>query len=171
MKFFNLIISSMVLMLGISSCSQDACSTKDQFVDSSNAFFEEFKEKSSDLSKKDISAYEERYENLLENCYKKFKDDMSIDERRDFWRSTINFYINKEGGVFNLKFNGDYEDDPVRKYIIDEFEEMSDSTAQEFSQFLEDLLEDELPNLIDSFVDKVEEIGEEIKNSLEESKK
>ena len=167
MKVFNLVSCIAIFSLLFSACNQDPCFSKDQFVDTSKAFFKSFEE-SSDQTKDEIKSFEERYENLLENCYKKHKDEMSIEERRDFWQSTISFYIEKEGGVFNLKFSAEDEDDPVRKYIIDEFEEMSDSTAEEFSRFLEDVLEDELPDLIDSFVDKVEEIGGEIKNSLED---
>jgi len=107
---------------------------------------------------------------LLEECYKKYKPELTRTEKNDFWKSSLRFYIEKEGGILNLKFD-DSEKDPVREYIAKELEEMADSTAQDFEVFLEDVLDQELPKLIDSFVDKVEDLGNEIKKSLESEKK
>jgi len=171
MKIYNKALIVLALSFSFTACQNDACYNKNQFVNSYQAFFDEFEEKSDDFSKEDKKQYEERYEKLLENCYKNFKSELSYDERKEFWQSSINFYIEKEGGIFNIRFNKINDEDPLKKYIVSEIEEMSDSSSHEFSEFLETVLEEELPNLIDSFVDKVEKIGDELKKTLEKEDK
>jgi hypothetical protein len=167
MKIYNTALIVLALSISFISCQQDACYNKNQFVNSYKAFFDEFEKNSDDLSKTDKKQYEVRYEKLLENCYKNFKSELSYDERKEFWKSSISFYLEKEGGIFNIRFNEINDDDPLKKYIIAEIEEMSDSTTHEFADFLETVLDEELPDLIDSFVDKVGELGDELKKSLE----
>ncbi len=166
-RLFGLVILTSLMM----SCSQDPCLNKDQFVDSFDAFFKEFEKASeeNELTDAQISSYQTRYEDMLENCYKKYKEELSVQERVDFWQASVRFYIEKEGGILNLRFDDD-DKDPFKEYIAAEIEELADSSAHEFEKFLEDVLDEELPHLIDSFVDAVEEFGENLKNSLEEEK-
>ena len=167
MKNLKFTLLACICLFVFNACQQDPCFSKQQFVDSSNAFFEEFQKKAaSGLSENDKSDFETRYENMLESCYKKYKSELSDDEKAEFWQSTVRFYLKKEGGIFNVDFNN--QDDPVRKYISEELESMADTSSAEFERLMENLLDNELPNLIDSFVGKVEEIGEELKESLKE---
>ena len=154
-------------LLFLISCGPDPCYTKTQFIDSCTAFFEEFKSEHKELSEKEIEIYEARYNDLLENCYKKYKVELTPKERKAFWKSSISFYIEKEGGLFNIDFDN-HKDEPFKKYMVEEIEELADSTSQDFAEIIESILEDELPRLIDSFVGKIEELGNEIKASIKE---
>lgn len=159
-----------IALLSMNACQQDACYTKEQFIQSYQAFFEEFENEDEKLDAKMTAAYEERYENLLESCYKKYKPDMTRHEREEFWKSSIKYYLKKEGGIFNINFNRYDEEDPTQEYIVSEIEELADSSAHELNLFMESVLEKELPRLIDSFVDKVSEWGEEVKTAIEEER-
>lgn len=163
-KLSTLLIATFVISL--ISCGPDPCLTKDQFVESYKAFFEEVESEINDADKTLIKSYEKRYVHLLDNCFKSYKDQLSKSERQDFWQSSVKFYLDKEGGIFNIDFSDKGSEDPVREFIVEELEDMADSSSQDFSKLMESVLEDELPRLIDSVVDKVENVGEEIKASL-----
>lgn len=151
-----------------SACQQNICFNKNQFVSSYEDFFNDFENKSKDrLTASEKESFEKRYEDLIENCYKKYKSEFSSEEKADFWKSSVKFYLKKEGGILNLNF--DDKEDPIRDYIAEEIEELADSTTQDLEAVIEGLLESELPKLIDNIVDKVTEIGEEIKISIEEN--
>lgn len=153
-------------LLSLISCGPDPCLTKDQFVESYEAFFDDAEKEIDQEDKSLIKSYEKRYVNLLDNCFHKYKDQLSRSERQDFWQSSVKFYLDKEGGIFNIDFSEKGSEDPVREFIVEELEDMADSSSQDFGKLMESVLEDELPKLIDTVVDKVENVGEEIKASL-----
>jgi hypothetical protein len=150
------------------SCQKDPCYSVDQFKNSYAAFFEEFKKASKDLSEEELQQYDDRYKDLVENCYKKFKKNLKLSERQDFWKSSVIYYMAKKGGIFNINFNTSDKNDPLENYISSELEEVAEESGEEFKKILEGLLENELPKLIDSVLDKFEEIGEDLKESLKE---
>jgi len=88
-------------LLFLQSCSTDKCSTKDSFVEHFEAFAKEFEEKKAKLDEEEKKAYELRYQDIVNNCYKKFKTEMSLQEKQDFWKQSLGFYVARYDGQFS----------------------------------------------------------------------
>ena len=145
----------------ISSCKQDPCLTKDQFIKSSDSFFEEFRNLDKDLNTDQKADYEQRYEDLINDCYKKFEDDFTIAEKQGFWKKSMNFYLKLyEGNLGSLLKDAD--EDPFKKYVKEEIEELIKESGSEYLNEMAALLGDELPKILESFLGDLEKIGEEL---------
>ena len=136
-------------------------------MSSFDSFVEEVAKNEKDLTEEDKAAYEDRYQNIVNNCYQKFKKDMSLEERQEFWKSSLEYYIAKEGGSINLVLN-DKENEEFAEYIGEEIEELIKESGDEFAETVQNILSSEVPKLIDTVVDEIEKLGDELKKAFED---
>jgi len=148
------------------SCQQDACLSKDQFFSSFETFIDEIEKSKDNLTDEQKIAFEDRYRNIVNNCYKKYKDQLDLDEKQDFWIKSVKSYLKLHDGNINV-FLKDDEDDPFNQYVQNEIEELIEESGDDFSTLISDLIKDEIPNIIDMFIDGLGKFNEELKEKLD----
>ncbi|NNE27538.1 MAG: hypothetical protein HKN09_11905 [Saprospiraceae bacterium] len=166
----RLIIKSICIILLSSaiftSCNQDPCFTKDQFLGSFENLLTEVQQ-SEELTDNSKSSYEQRYEDIVNNCYKKYKGDLTLDEKQEFWKSSLKLYMTLyENNISELM--DDADNDPFKQYVKAEIEEIIKDSGMSFMADVSEILEDELPKIIEELVGGLEKIGEDLLKLFEE---
>lgn len=159
MKLYQLFI--LIVAIAIFSCKSDPCSSKEGFLESFANFNTEFENKKTDLSEENLVEYEERFQNIVNTCYKKFKPDMTIEERQDFWKGALSFYVSRYEGEFSLDLS-DKMDDPFFQYMKNEVMELVKESGVGYLLSLQKVFKDELPKLMELFSSEIENFGKEL---------
>ncbi|NNF22739.1 MAG: hypothetical protein HKN67_12415 [Saprospiraceae bacterium] len=150
-----------ILIVFISSCTQDPCLTKDQFLKSTDSFFESFNESADALDVQSKADYEKRYEAFVNNCYKKYQEELSIKEKQDFWKKSLNFYLDLYDGKLESLLE-EADEDPFKKYVKGEIEQLIKDSGTEYMNEIAELLGDELPKILESFLGDLEKLGQDL---------
>ena len=150
----------------ITSCTQDPCFTKDQFLGSFENLKTEIQE-SEELTENAKASYEQRYEDIVNNCYKKYKGDLTLDEKQEFWKSSLKIYMTLYEGEIS-KLMDDSDSDPFKQYVKSEVEEVIKDSGLSFIGDVSDILEEELPKLLEEVMGGLEKIGEDLLKLFEE---
>ena len=163
LRTFIIIVFSVSLF---SSCQKDACVTKNQFLDSYNAFIKEIEDSKEELSASDKEAFETRFQNIVENCYKKYKPELSLKEKQDFWKSSIKYYLAKEGDEINIKISK--ANDEFEEYVQNEIKEVIEESGTQFFGSLEKIVNENLPKLFEGFSNELEKFAKDLEDILED---
>lgn len=166
MKSTYLIFSIVIGALLFTSCQQDLCFTKDQFLDSYNTFIKELEEEKDDITDTEKKTYEGRFQSLVENCYKKYKSELTLEERQEFWKSSVKYYVAKEGDELTIKLSS--KETEFEQYVEAEIKEVLEESGTVFFKSLEKIMEKNLPKLIDNVAKELEKFAEGLEEAFEE---
>jgi len=166
MKSTNLILTFLLGALFFTSCQQDLCFTKDQFLDSYDAFIKELDEADDDISDNMKKDFEDRFQSLVENCYKQHKPDLTLKEKQEFWKSSVKYYVAKEGNEITIKLSKPESD--FEKYVEAEIKEVLEESGGVFFRTLEKIMEENIPDLIDNVAKELEKFAEDLEKAFEE---
>jgi len=153
--------STFALFLLIVACNQDLCPSKTDFLESFESFTEEYDEASAKGDTSTWRKYEPRFGSLVNDCYKRFKPDMTLKEKQDFWKKALKFYVGKFDGQENVDLT-EALDDPLGQYIKDEVIELVKESGFGFVASLQESLEMELPRLLEIFSSELEKMSDEL---------
>lgn len=166
MKHLTATIYSFILILAFSACQQDFCFTKEQFLESYDNFISEIDNKEA-ISTEDKANYEARFQDLVEKCYKKYKPEMSLKEKQNFWKSSVTYYLAKEGD--NISINISKEKSAFEEYVESEISEVITDSSKGFLSSLETLFDENLPNLFHNIADEIEKFADELESELDDN--
>jgi len=150
-----------------------ACANKVQFLETAEAFSVKFEESRStakgdmdtDAGAKETAQMSTEFRQLVNDCYKKFKAEMSVKERQDFWTNTLKYFLYS----LDLNTKADLEElmnDPFNIYVKDEVVELVKESGIGFMMSLQELMSDDLPRLMDVFAEEIEKIGKEFLENM-----
>lgn len=159
MKLYQLLF--LIISLAFFSCKSDPCSTKDGFIESFENFKTEYDSSQADLTQEQLVDYDQRFESIVNTCYKKFKPDLSLKERQNFWQEAISFLISRHDGKFSLEISEAMEN-PFYQYIKDEVMELLKESGASYLFSLQQVFKDELPKLMELFSTEIENFGKEL---------
>jgi len=162
----------MLLMLCLfGACKTDnLCSSKQDFEEAVSDFITEYQESEIQSNGKTLTAeqqaaYEHRFRSLVNYCYKKFKPEMSLVERQDFWKKSLKYVLTrvdldtKEGITDQLE-------DPFYIYCKDEVVALIKESGIGFLMSLQEVMKDDLPRLMDMFSEEIEKIGKDFLENM-----
>lgn len=163
----RLLLSSIVFLtlFQFFSCKEDPCSTKDGFLESFDTFITEYDKASTEMDTTLRADYDQRFRGIVNNCYKKFKPDMSLEEKQEFWKKSLRYYMGKYEGSVDLNLSS-VMDDPFNQYIKDEVIELVKASGFGFLASLQEAVDIELPKLMEMFSSEIEKIGKEFLDLL-----
>ena len=142
------------------SCNKDSCASKTDFLESFETFSTEFESKRHELSDNDSAAFEERFRSLIDNCYKKHREDLTLTERQDFWKSGLRYYVT----TFDLDDKSSLTtalEDPFNTYVKDEVMELVKESGFSYLTALQQAVEIELPKLLEMFSTEISKLMED----------
>lgn len=153
----TLLLGSLCLFTG---CKQEGCTNKEQFLDSFEVFLTDFTAagESNTLEEAEKLKYENQYKQLVNDCYKKFREDLSLKERQDFWTNSLRFILDRFEGAENLNFKEEMND-PFNQYVKDELVSVVKDSGFSFLLSLQDVFKDDLPRLMETFSAEFEQIS------------
>ena len=143
------------------SCKQDPCATKEGFLTSFENFTTEYEEKKSDLTDNEKAVFMERFKHLVNGCYKKYKPDMTLSEKQEFWKKGLSYYMSKFSNDDDIDLSKELED-PFGQYIKEEVIALVKESGFEFLSSLQEVVELELPKLMEVFSKEIQNMGQEI---------
>lgn len=161
MKFTTVFSLLLMCLLCLQACKQDSCASKSGFLEHFDGFASEFEKKQGELDDATKLDYENRYKDIVNNCYKKFKADLTLEEKQDFWKKSLAFYVKRYEGQFSTELMKNI-DDPFNQYLKEEVVELVKESGMTFIFSLQSIVKDELPKLMELFSSEIEKFGKEL---------
>jgi len=157
MKNFVFVLAAVSILHGCNFSSQ--CLSKDAFVSGYEKFSDDVQNHYKELNDKDWIEIDQELKAYVDQCYPKYKDQLSIEEKVTFWKNTLSYglYRGDKTDSYQLNLDIDYEK---------ELEELTDQGRLEIERFIKKELKPELSNIIDEVVKEVDNLGGKLKEWL-----
>lgn len=125
------------------------------------------------LSKNQIKTLDEDVEHLVEECYRKYEDDLTKKENREFWGDVSKYYLSRHGLSAFERLGRDLEDmgEDLGESLEDWLEDGAERLENWFDEFEEKDYEDlkiRLEGEFDSFGEMLDALIEQNMDSLKE---
>lgn len=176
----NSILLFVILVFSISACQLDPCRTKNVFIKSHKTFVEKSIEDSKEYSDEEWEEKDEQFERFVEECYEKYEDKLSKEEKKEFWIVSSRYFAHRFSSEWADHFLDSEELISSFKYIFDEVTNETSTTLNEvfdedFKNSMEDLKKDLQEVFDEDFKNEIREIFDEdfkrdFKNSMEDLK-
>jgi len=134
------------------------CPDKDSFVQSFDDTISTMGAKNHELSDRDWAAIDDDVKDLLDVCYIKYKEELSLTDKIDVIKNLMIYEVHRDLDDLNLQSFD----------LHSEFEELGENGAREIERFVKDELGQTLENTIDEVLENVSDLGEELKRWLSE---
>jgi len=159
---YTLILTSFLLF----SCEKPPCgySKKDLLADIEE-LADEIRDKDN-LSRNQIKALDEKVEQLVEECYRKYEDDLTKKENKAFWGDVSKYYLSRHGLAAFEQLGRDLEDmgEDLGESLENWLEDGADRIEKWFDEFQEEDYEDikiRLEGEFENFGDMIEALIEQ----------
>jgi hypothetical protein len=158
-----------LLLLSIIGCAEYNCSSKATFLKSYDTFIASVKAKSSQFTKEDWVKQDAKFEMYAKECYTTFKEELTPEEKEQYWALTIAYYgeKHKENFLSALRKGTD----EIDQFINSELNGSIDIVESEIKKLGESLKNGDLRRIIDTVKEEVKSIGAEVKEAIEEQDK
>ena len=157
MKSFFYTLLGLVLL---SSCNFNSeCLSKEAFVTGYEKFSDDVEQHYRNLKAEDWVNIDKELKIYVEQCYPKFKEQLTIEEKVGFWKNTLSYglYRGDKSNSYELDLDIDYEK---------ELDELTEQGRKEIESFIQKELNPELNNIIDEVVKEVDNLGSKLKEWL-----
>ena len=140
------------------------CGSKDAFIKNYSKFTTDLREHAEKLEAQDWKAIDDEFKMYVDECYPKYKEQLSLSEKLSFWKGTLSYAVHKNGndGNINIQLND------VKIDLADEFKDLSIESKKELEKFIKDEFGRDLEDAIDRIVDEIHNLGDELKSWLKE---
>lgn len=159
MKSFLFAFTAMAVL---SSCNFNSqCLSKDAFLTGYDKFSADVEKHYKELKTEDWVDIDKELKVYVEQCYPKFKENLSIDEKVSFWKHTLSYglYRGDKSDSYKLDLKIDYEK---------ELDELTEQGRKEIESFIQKELKPELNDIIDEVVKEVDNLGNKLKEWLDD---
>lgn len=140
------------------------CGSKDAFIENYAKFTTDLREHAEKLDDQDWKAIDAEFKMYVDECYPKYKEQLSISEKLNFWKGTLSYVVNKNGhdGNLNIELND------VNINLTEEFKDLSIESKKELEKFIKDEFGKDLEDAIDQIVDEIHNLSDELKSWLKQ---
>ena len=158
-SFTKILLLASVILL--TSCQSDPCATKEGFLESFDTFMTDFDAARENLSDNKRDEMVVQFKGIVNDCYKKHKGDMTLEEKQDFWKNGLKFYITKFTSDTKINVSETLED-PFDQYVKDEVIALVKESGLGFLSTLQEAVEVELPKLMEIFASEIDKISQDL---------
>ncbi len=162
-SFYAILLVSIFLT---SSCQTGPCSSKDNFLNSFEALVGEIQENKSDLTDNDWEQIESEFNQITKECYKKYKSDLTADEKKQYWENTASYYSEKYGGDMLSLIGAGTEQ--LTEFFDEEMQESLLEMKEELKNIFDDEFKEDLKSAVDELVGELGKFGKELKKGIDE---
>ncbi len=154
----------MSILFSFTACKKDHCTDKASFLIAFDTYLENKARQT--VSAKDTMLFDDAYRDLVNQCYKKFKPELTLEEKQDFWKRSIKHVLANRNKDIDLNISDNMED-PFHQYVMDEIKALIKESGSSFILELQSLLKDDLSQIIDLFSSEINRIGKDLLKFLE----
>ncbi len=144
----------------LSNCNFNSqCLSKEAFLSGYDKFTTDVEKHYKELKSEDWIDIDKEMKTYVEQCYPKYKEQLSIEEKVSFWKNTLSYglYRGDKSNSYKLNLDIDYEK---------ELEELTEQGRKEIESFIQKELKPELNDIIDEVVKEVDNLGSKLKEWL-----
>ncbi len=145
-----------IIGLLIVSCSKEPCATKEDFL----ASFETYLQSTEGETQQDTVIFSPAYKDIVNNCYKKFRADLTLKERQDFWKKSFRNILDNYEGDLDININGE-KADPFNQYVMEEVKALIKDSGASFLLELQDFFKDDISRVMEVFSSELNTLAEE----------
>jgi len=175
------------------SCSAlDPCQNKDLFLKKHSEFVTETLDSKDDYNDEEWTIRDEEFDKLVNECYKNIEEDMSKEEKKEYWlinskylamrvkKNSTKGFESLTGLIESLSGDGvnfaeglsDVFGDDLQE-TFDDFEgDLSEIFDEDFKEKLEEVFDDDvkenIKNAFEDLGEKLKEMGEELEEIVKE---
>ena len=166
MKYYSSRLLIFIMLLFIIACQQDNCSTKNQSLESFDQFLDEAEKNKDDKNDELRLQFEDRYKDLINTCYKKHRENLSLEERQDFWKKSVIYYFNR-GGELSMELEiGSENDEAFNEYLQSELEQVIEDSGENFEKIIQNVIQENLLPGLNEIFKGIENLGKELQNTI-----
>ena len=147
----------------LSSCNFNSeCLSKEAFLSGYEKFSNDVEKHYRDLKADDWVDIDKELKVYVEQCYPKYKEELSIEEKVSFWKNTLSYglYRGDKSNSYQMDLDIDYEK---------ELDELTEQGRMEIERFFQKELKPELNDIIDEVVKEVDNLGGKLKEWLNDN--
>jgi hypothetical protein len=162
MKFRQ--INILVFLFGLSvlsNCVIDPCPNKEKMIESMDKLVLDASNKAPSGPGANWTSMDARFNKLVSDCYDLYKEELSINAKKDYWLNGIRYYKHRYGENWYEKL--DDPNDILSIRLEKEIGETIESSAENVIDFIKEVYGDDIKEGIDEVVDELEKLGEELK--------
>ncbi len=147
------------------SCQKPPCGySKADLLETMSEMSEKIKDKD-DLSKNEMKVLDEKVEQLVEECYKNYEDDLTKRESRAFWSDVSSYYFRRHGLAALGRIDKDI--DRMAEALNENLESWMETSAERFEAWIEKFEEEDLNDIKIDLEGDFEKLGEKLEELLE----
>ena len=154
-----------LLVFQLTSCATGPCSSKTGFMESYQGFVSELKDKSDEISDDEWDRLDAEFQEYTKVCFKKFREDMSSDDKKEYWEQTASYYSEKYGD--NLISALSENSDELSQLFDDEMKEVIKDVGKELKKVFDEDFKDDVKKAIDEMISGLGKLGEELKEGID----
>jgi len=147
----------------IVACSTGLCANKKQFLDNFDTFMQTIRN-DEDIDEKQSLTYQDEYKELIENCYKQYREEMTLQERQNFWKESVILYFKTGGKSLDLKL-GSNNDEEFNAYVQEELETVIEESGDDFSRILREVVSQNLLPALNDIFKGIENLGKDLQKA------
>lgn len=161
-KMKPVLFTVFTFVLLFTSCQTEPCGySKTRFIKSLDKLVEKVSEADRKISDKAWKKDDEKFQQLVVDCYETHRDDMSMGESRDFWIDAIRYLVNRYGWSIIAELQDPNTQNEiigvVRKNAMDAMDGIDDIIQVIEDEFLNNT---KLKNLFDDLKNRANEMGQ-----------
>jgi hypothetical protein len=161
----SLILLGIITIIGFQSCMLDKCYNKKSFLTHLEDTVDKSVEKSDEWTEEDWEKTDAELEKLMDECYEKFKKDLTRDERRKVLKESSRYIYHRQKEDFK-----DFFAVIEGMNLEEEAQRLVSMADEELKAIFNDVLKDDLETFIDDAVGEFENLAKELKEAWEEAK-
>ncbi len=157
-----------LIVIMASACTIDPCLTKGQFLNAYNNFTDKVSDAHEDFSKQEWEEKDEEMDHFVDQCYQKYEDKLSDEEKKDFWIKYFKYKYDRHGRSVLRAIEADMREFGLE--IDEELDQLFDNPEEDLKDIFREVYGDDIEKALDDFKRGIEDISEKIKAWLEENK-
>ncbi len=151
---------ALVLFFCISCVPTNQCINKEAFLSNLDRFVEDVRTHHEKFEASDWEEIDEEFERFADDCYHRFKKDMTSSDKFEFWKNAISYGYYRGAGSREIRL----ELENLKLDLKTDLKEFSAETVRD----LEKAVVEDLGDEISTAVDEIESLADELKKWLED---
>ncbi len=148
----NILLLS-ILFFSISACQLMPCLTVESFVSSSLEANKKFESEQKSFTDEQWKSMDSQYRTFLEDCYPKFKKELSTDELKTFWLHTSEYFIKRS-------YKGPDMEESLKELYSKNFKLYMEEIGSKYAKMFKELINVNIDDTVEKVFDFLKGFGE-----------
>jgi len=164
-KLFPITILCITLAFG--ACTKERCSSTKQFLDEFELFISNAEKINQSATDEEKLVEEDKYKDMINYCYKKLRDKLTLKERQDFWKQSVIYYLENGRQLSMELIIGSENDEAFNAYIQNELEQVIKDSGNDFERVLQDVIQEKLMPSLNEIFKGIEDLGKNLQEAID----